>query len=273
MGRVIPSVFLAALVSCLPAFGADQWTFSSYQQAMQASGRPAQLTDREFQQLQARKPRYLQIVRDYLQKMAGFVDPAVIRAFEQVPREYFSYDYESGRGFAAQTYESDPHPWAIGYGSYLSDYRSQAYMTQVLRPKPTDISLEIGTGSGFQSAVLSRIVKEAYTVEIISALGEKVDRIFRSLGYSNVRARVGDGFFGWPEAGKQFDIIIVTCAAPYVPPPLLEQLKKGGRMIIPIGQPYKTQFLYLFTKDDKGKIHSRKDMGTYFIPMTGKIQG
>jgi protein-L-isoaspartate(D-aspartate) O-methyltransferase len=272
MGRVIFSVLLAAMVGCLPGFGADQWTFSSYRQAMQASERPVELTAREFQQLQARKPQYLRIARDYLQKMAGFVDPAVMRAFEQVPREYFSYNYEGGRGFASQTYEANPHPWAIGYGSYLSDYRSQAYMTQALHPKPTDVSLEVGTGSGFQSAVLSRIVKEAYTVEIISALGEKVDRIFRALGYSNVHARVGDGFYGWPEAGKQFDIIIVTCAAPYVPPPLLEQLKKGGRMIIPIGQPYKTQFLYLFSKDQDGKIHSRKDVGTYFIPMTGKIQ-
>ncbi len=273
MGRVISAVFLAALVSRLPAFGTDQWTFSSYQQAMLASGRSAGLTTREFQQIQARKPEYIQIVRDYLLKLAGFVDPAVIRAFEEVPREYFTYNYESQRSFASQAYETKPHPWAIGYGSYLSDYRSQAYMTQVLRPKPTDVSLEIGTGSGFQSAVLSRIVKEAFTVEIISALGEKVDRIFRGLGYTNVQARVGDGFYGWPEAGRQFDIIIVTCAAPYVPPALLEQLKKGGRMIIPIGQPYKTQFLYLFTKDENGKIHSRKDVGTYFIPMTGKIQG
>ena len=273
MGRVIASVFLAATVFCLSAYGADEWTFSTYQQVMQASGRTAEMSAREFQQIQERKPDYLRTVRDYLQRMAGSVDPAVIKAFEQVPREYFTYNYEKQRSFAAQAYESDPHPWAVGYGSYLSDYRAQAYMTQVLKPKPTDVSLEIGTGSGFQSAVLSRIVKEAYTIEIISALGEKVDRIFQPLGYANVHARVGDGFYGWPEAGRQFDIIIVTCAAPYVPPALLDQLKKGGRMIIPIGQPYKTQFLYLFTKDENGKVHSRKDMGTYFIPMTGKIQG
>jgi protein-L-isoaspartate(D-aspartate) O-methyltransferase len=145
-------------------------------------------------------------------------------------------------------------------------------MVQVMKPKATEVSLEIGTGSGFQSAVLSRIVKEAYTVEIITALGEKVDKIFEPLGYRNVRVRVGDGFYGWPEAGRKFDIIIVACAAPYVPPALLEQMKKGGRMIIPIGQPYKTQFLYIFTKDADGKVHSRKDISTYFIPMTGKVQ-
>jgi protein-L-isoaspartate(D-aspartate) O-methyltransferase len=272
VGRVRFFVLMATLGFCFSAYGADEWTFNTYERVMQESGRQAQMPAREFQQILDRKQEYIQITRDYLQHLAGFVDPAVIKAFEEVPREYFCYNYETGRNFAAQTYETDPHPWAIGYGSYLSDYRAQAYMTQMLHPKPSDVSLEIGTGSGFQSAVLSRIVKEAYTVEIISALGEKVDKIYRPIGYSNVRTRVGDGFYGWPEPGLKFDIIIVTCAAPYVPPPLLEQLKKGGRMIIPIGQPYKTQFLYLFTKDASGKVHSRKDMGTYFIPMTGRIQ-
>ena len=160
----------------------------------------------------------------------------------------------------------------MGYGSYISDYRAQAYMTQIMQPKPTDVSLEIGTGSGFQSAILSRLVKEAYTIEIVTALGEKVDKIYAPLGYTNVQARVGDGFYGWPEAGQKFDIIIVTCAAPFVPPPLLEQLKNNGRMVIPIGQPYKTQFLYVFTKDANGQVHSRRDMPTHFIPMTGRAQ-
>jgi len=265
-------VGLLVVCSSVAAFAAEGWDFAEFKRSMELSGRPVQMNEQEFTQIQARKPAYLKIISTYLQRMAGYVDPAVLKAFEQVPRDYFCYNYEKQRGFADTTYESKPHPWAVGYGSFLSDYRAQAYMTQVMQPKPSDVSLEIGTGSGFQSAILSRIVKEAYTVEIITALGNKVDKIYEPLGYRNVRCRVGDGFYGWPEAGRQFDIIIVTCAAPYVPPALLEQMKNGGRMIIPIGQPYKTQFLYIFTKDQEGKVHSRKDISTYFIPMLGQVQ-
>jgi len=132
--------------------------------------------------------------------------------------------------------------------------------------------LEIGTGSGFQSSLLSRIVKKAYTIEIITALGDMVMNIFTPLGLSNVDSRVGDGFFGWPEVEGGFDIILVTAQAPFVPPALLAQLKKGGRMIIPIGQPWKPQFLYIYTKDAQGKVHSQRDVSTLFIPMTGQIQ-
>ena len=130
----------------------------------------------------------------------------------------------------------------------------------------------MGTGSGFQSSLLSRIVKKAYTIEIITALGDKVKNIFAPLGYDNIESRVGDGFFGWPEVEGGFDIILVTAQAPFVPPALLAQLKKGGRMIIPIGQPWKPQFLYMFTKDAQGKVHSQRDVATLFIPMTGQIQ-
>ena len=272
MKKALLLVCLLLAGSCLAAFAIEGWDFAVFKRVMELSGRPVQLSEREFARIQARKPAYLKIVSNYLQRMAGSVDPAVLKAFEEVPREYFTYNYEKQRSFADTAYEANPHPWAVGFGSYLSDYRAQAYMTQALNPKPTDVSLEVDTGSGFQSALLSRIVKEAYTVEIITALGQKVDRIFEPLGYRNVHSRVGDGFYGWPEAGRQFDIIIVTCAAPYVPPALLDQLKKGGRMIIPIGQPYKTQFLYIFTKDQEGKVHSRKDISTYFIPMTGQVQ-
>jgi protein-L-isoaspartate(D-aspartate) O-methyltransferase len=145
-------------------------------------------------------------------------------------------------------------------------------MTQVAAPKPDDITLEIGTGSGFQSALLSRIVKQAYSIEIIKPLGEAVAKIFTPLGYDNVHTRVGDGYFGWPEVEGGFDMIIITCAAQYAPPDLFKQLKPGGRALIPIGQPFKRgQFLYVYTKDAEGKIHSRKDVGVYFIPMTGAM--
>jgi len=142
-------------------------------------------------------------------------------AFREVPREYFMYDYERGRNFAASTYELPVQEWPIGYGSTLSDFLVQAYMTQALKPKPGEVSLEIGTGSGYQSSILSRIVKDAYTIEIVSALGRKSDQVFKPLGYSNVHARVGDGYYGWSEVEGGFDIIIVTAASPFVPPLLL----------------------------------------------------
>ncbi len=99
-----------------------------------------------------------------------------------------------------------------------------------------------------------------------------MQNIFRPLGYTNIHTRIGDGFYGWPEVKDGFDIIMVTAAAPFVPPALLAQLKKGGRMIIPIGQPYRRQFLYFFTKDQDGKVHSRKDISVLFIPMRGQVE-
>ncbi|MBN8906811.1 MAG: hypothetical protein J0H99_09355, partial [Rhodospirillales bacterium] len=121
--------------------------------------------------------------------------------------------------------------------------------------------------------LLSRIVKQAYSIEIIEPLGRAVGKIFAPLGYDNVHTKVGDGYYGWPEVQGGFDIIIFTCAATFAPPDLFKQLKPGGRMIIPIGQPFKRgQVLYVYTKDEEGKIHSRRDVGVFFIPMTGAIQ-
>jgi protein-L-isoaspartate(D-aspartate) O-methyltransferase len=145
-------------------------------------------------------------------------------------------------------------------------------MTQVLGPKPEHTTLEIGTGSGFQTALLSRIVKKAYSIEIIEPLGNAVRKIFAPIGYDNVETRVGDGYFGWPEVDGGFDRIIITCAAQYAPPELFKQLKPGGVALIPIGQPMKRgQFLYVYTKDEQGKVHTRKDVGVFFIPMTGTM--
>ncbi len=267
-------ILLGSLLFIYPAAASQgsAWDFTTAEARMVESGRTADMTADQFSQLQERKPRYLSRIADYLKKSLGTVDPRVMKAFEEVPREYFMYNYEQGTSLVDATYESQPRPWQVGFGSYISDYRAQAYMTQILDPKPTDTSLEIGTGSGFQTALLSRIVKDAYSIEIISELGEKVDKIYAPLGYSNVHTRVGDGFYGWPDAGKKFDIILVTCAAPFVPQPLLEQLNDNGRMVIPIGQPYKTQYLYVFTKDAQGHVHSHRDMATYFIPMTGRAQ-
>jgi protein-L-isoaspartate(D-aspartate) O-methyltransferase len=240
---------------------------------MSGSGRdPGTLSESSFQTAQARKQKYLDEIRAMLVRNFGEADPLVMQAFQAVPREYYMYNYETGHNMASSAYEASAQEWKIGYGSVLTDYLMQAYMTAKAHAKPTDISLEIGTGSGFQSSLLSRIVKKAYTIEIITSLGDKVKNIFAPLGFENVESRVGDGFFGWPEVEGGFDIILVTAQAPFVPPALLAQLKKGGRMIIPIGQPWKPQYLYIFTKDAQGKVHSQRDVSTLFIPMTGQIQ-
>ncbi len=239
---------------------------------MRRSGRPTDLTEAQFQAIQARKPAAMKRIESYLKERLGSADPAVLRAFQEVPREYYHYVYPEHRSQSGVAYEDDPKPWALGYGSALSDYLGQAYMTQVCKPTPSDITLEVGTGSGFQSSLLSRIVKRSYSIEIIEPLGQAVSKIFAPLGYDNVETRVGDGYFGWPEVKGGFDVIIVTCAAQYAPPELFKQLKPGGRMLIPIGQPFKRgQLLYVYTKDEEGKVHSRKDVGVFFIPMTGAM--
>lgn len=248
------------------------WSRDAYLDAMRRSGRPTELSESQFDAIQARKPAAMRRIETYLKEHLGHADPAVLRAFEEVPREYFHYVYPEHRSQAGVAYEDDAKPWALGYGSALSDYLGQAYMSQVCKPQPGDITLEIGTGSGFQSSLLSRIVKRSYSIEIIEPLGQAVGKIFAPLGYHNVESRVGDGYFGWPEIKGGFDVIIVTCAAQYAPPELFKQLKPGGRMLIPIGQPFKRgQLLYVYTKDDEGKVHSRKDVGVFFIPMTGAM--
>jgi protein-L-isoaspartate(D-aspartate) O-methyltransferase len=261
-----------ALTLARPGRAAVAWTKSAYEQAMVASGRPVSLTDAQFDAIQKRKPAAMKRIETYLKDRLGAADPAVMAAFETVPREYFHYIYSEHRATPGDAYESDPKPWGLGYGSALSDYLGQAYMTQVCKPAAGEVTLEIGTGSGFQSSLLSRIVRQAYSIEIIEPLGKAVGKIFAPIGYDNVHTRVGDGYYGWPEVEGGFDIIIVTCAAQYAPPDLFKQIKPGGRLVIPIGQPFKRgQVLYVYTKDADGKIHSKRDMGVFFIPMTGAI--
>jgi protein-L-isoaspartate(D-aspartate) O-methyltransferase len=273
---LISAAALATAAPALPraahAATGGAWTREAYETAMAASGRPVSLTDAQFQAIQARKPAAMRHIEAYLKERLGSADPAVMAAFEAVPREYYHYIYSERRATPGDAYEDTPKPWAIGYGSALSDYLGQAYMTQIAKPAPGQTTLEIGTGSGFQSSLLSRIVQTSYSIEIIEPLGHAVGKIFTPLGYDNIHTKVGDGYFGWPEVTDGFDIIIVTCAAQYAPPDLFKQMKPGGRMIIPIGQPFKRgQVLYVYTKDADGKIHSKRDMGVFFIPMTGQM--
>jgi protein-L-isoaspartate(D-aspartate) O-methyltransferase len=248
------------------------WTREAYLKAMAESGRTIQCSESQFAEIQKRRAAGLKRTEAYLKERFGEVDPAVMKAFSEVPREYYHYNHQERRSIQDSAWEVDAKPWAVGYGSALSDYLGQAYMTQASKPKADDTVLEIGTGSGFQSSILGRITKKVYSVEIIEPLGKSVANMYKPLGYSNVETKVGDGFFGWPEVKEGFDIIIVTCAAQYVPPALFAQLKPGGRALIPIGQPFKRgQFLYIYNKDKDGKVRSKKDVGVFFIPMTGAM--
>ena len=232
---------------------APEWTYARYQELVAKTGRKMALSEKTFGEIQARKIKALASIKGYLAKRFTEADAEVMRAFSEVPREYFHYNYEGKVSTAANSYEAAAKPWGVGYGSALSDYLGQAYMTQLAKPKATDVVLEIGAGSGFQAVLLSRIVKEVYTIEIIEPLGKAVAEVLKLFPYTNVHVKVGDGYYGWPEVKGGFDVIMVTCAARYVPPALLEQLKPGGRLIIPVGSPLKgAQALYVYSKDEEG---------------------
>jgi protein-L-isoaspartate(D-aspartate) O-methyltransferase len=166
----------------------------------------------------------------------------------------------------ANAYEDRPMP--IGYGQTISQPFIVAYMTEVINPKPEFKVLEIGTGSGYQAAVLGEIVKEVYTIEIIPELGNSAAARLKSIGYKNINVKNADGYYGWKEHGP-YDAIIVTAAAEFVPPPLIEQLKDGGKMVIPVGSPFFTQQLMLIEKRGK-KITTKSLMPVVFVPFTRK---
>jgi protein-L-isoaspartate(D-aspartate) O-methyltransferase len=186
----------------------------------------------------------------------------VLAALSEVPRHEFV-----PANMRSAAYQDQPLP--IGFGQTISQPYIVAFMTQVLDPKPTDRVLEIGTGSGYQAAVLSRLVAEVYTIEIIEELAHRAAADLRRLGFTNVMVRAGDGHRGWPEAAP-FDAIIVTCAPDAIPPALVAQLRVGGRMVIPVGDLFSGQDLYLLRKNADGTVERRAVLPVRFVPMTGK---
>jgi len=192
----------------------------------------------------------------------GINDARVLAAMAKVPREEF-VPLES----RAPSYEDGPMP--IGHGQTISQPYIVAFMTERLRPKPSDRVLEIGTGSGYQAAILAGLVAEIYTIEIIEPLAKNADATLQRLGYQNVHVKVGDGYRGWPEQAP-FDAITVTCAPDHVPQPLIEQLKEGGRMIIPVGG-FGNQELYLLEKQND-QLQRRAVLPVRFVPMAGEAQ-
>jgi len=194
----------------------------------------------------------------------GIRDPNVLKAMVTVPRHAFVRKGDLSRAYA-------DHPLPIGYGQTISQPYIVAYMTQALHLDPNDKVLEIGTGSAYQAAACAEIAKEVYTIEIVKPLAKSAKERLKQLGYHNVMTKAGDGYFGWEEHAP-FDAVIVTCAANFVPPPLIKQLKPGGRMILPVGSPFGYQTLKLITKDEKGRIHSRRLLPVRFVPMLGQIE-
>jgi protein-L-isoaspartate(D-aspartate) O-methyltransferase len=180
---------------------------------------------------------------------------------ERVPRHEFVP--ESERRYA---YENRPLP--IGHGQTISQPYIVAIMTDLMKLEPGDRVLEIGTGSGYQAAVLAELVQQVYSIEIISELARSARDVLDRLGYEQVKTRVGDGYYGWQERAP-FDAIIVTAAADHVPPPLIKQLKTGGHMLIPVGSRFMTQQLILVTKGDDG-ITTRLLLPVRFVPLTGE---
>jgi protein-L-isoaspartate(D-aspartate) O-methyltransferase len=190
-------------------------------------------------------------------------DPKVLAAMRLVPRHAFI-----GAGEQSAAYSDWPLP--IGHDQTISQPYIVAFMTEVLKLDPNDKVLEIGTGSGYQAAVCAEIAKEVYTIEIVRELAKSAAEKLKELGYHNVFVRAGDGFFGWPEKAP-FDAIIGTAAAGRIPQPLIDQLKPGGRMILPIESSLGFQYLVLMTKDGKGGLHQKKVMPVRFVPMTGEV--
>lgn len=190
----------------------------------------------------------------------GVTDARVLGAMARVPRHAFVPAPQR-----RQAYEDGPLP--IGHGQTISQPYVVAFMTAALNPKPTDRVLEIGTGSGYQAAVLAGLVAEVYSIEIVEPLALRAAEELSRLGYANVKVRCGDGHLGWPEAAP-FDAIIVTCAPEQVPQALVEQLRSGGRMIIPVGSQWTGQELVLLRKTPRG-LEKKDVLPVRFVPMVG----
>jgi protein-L-isoaspartate(D-aspartate) O-methyltransferase len=182
-----------------------------------------------------------------------------LAALEKVPRHKFVPPR-----MAPYAYQDRPLP--IGYGQTISQPYIVGYMTEVLQPKPDFKVLEIGTGSGYQAAILAEIVDAVYTIEIIEKLADAAKKRLQAMGYKNITAIRGDGYYGWEKAAP-FDAIIVTAAAEFIPPPLIDQLKDGGKMIIPVGSPFGVQWLMLVTKEGDA-VTTRRLSPVRFVPLT-----
>jgi len=202
------------------------------------------------------------MVRDQI-RGRGIADQRVLDAMSRIPRHLFVSENLRRQAYA-------DHPLPIGEGQTISQPYVVALMTEALQLRPRDRVLEIGSGSGYQAAVLAEIVKEVYTIEIRPTLASGAERTLRTLGYRNVKVKQADGYYGWEEHAP-FDAIIITASANHIPPPLIRQLKEGGRLILPLGSTVYYQTLTLVTKQ-KGELSVEQRGAVAFVPMVGKAQ-
>jgi protein-L-isoaspartate(D-aspartate) O-methyltransferase len=194
----------------------------------------------------------------------GITDERVLDAMRAVPRHAFVPEKQRPHAYG-------DYPLAIGHGQTISQPYIVALMTDLLDLKEGQRVLEIGTGSGYQAAVLGQLTDEVYTIEIVKPLFEQSGKALEAQGCDHVHRKQADGYFGWPEEAP-FDAIIVTCAAGHLPPPLWKQLKPGGRIVIPIGGPYETQRLVVVTKGPEGERRTKSVLAVRFVPMTGEAE-
>ena len=250
---LVPLLALAALAAC-PDPG------SARPQADPAAGKTPAITPAQADTAVTVAGR-LRMVEDQLLGR-DIRNERVLAAMKKVPRHLFVPD-----AYAAMAYEDTPLP--IGEGQTISQPYIVALMTQEINPRPDDKILEIGTGSGYQAAVLSELVHEVYTIELIGDLGRRAAEVLTRLGYSNVRCRIGNGYLGWPEAAP-FDAILVTAAANAVPPLLVEQLKPGGRLVMPLGPHGGIQDLVRLDKNPDGTTRTTSIIPVQFVPLVNK---
>ena len=211
------------------------------------------------------RARMIQTIEAHAQRATGalgrdYIDPKVLAVMDQVPRHEFVSPWHQD-----SAYEDRPLP--IGHGQTISQPFIVALMTDMLEVGPDDVVLEVGTGSGYQAAVLARLVQDVHTIEIIPELADTAEERLARLGYDNVRTSTGDGYYGAPEAAP-FDAIVVTAAANQVPPPLIQQLRPGGRMVIPVGGGFALQHLMLVEKEEDGRVRTRQTLPVRFVPLT-----
>ena len=191
------------------------------------------------------------------------LDPRVIKAMEEVPREAFV-----PASMLHLAFENGPLP--IGYGQTISQPSIVALMSDLLQTQDDHVVLEIGTGSGYQTAILSRLVRQVYSIEVVGELGEASAGRLKDLGYSNVECRIGNGYAGWPEHAP-YNGIIVTAAATHIPMQLVDQLMPGGRLVIPVGEPYGAQELVVVTRGEADHFDVREILGVAFVPMQEEL--
>ena len=210
-----------------------------------------------------REARLLMVRQQIASGLGGrnpVTDTVVLRAMETVPRHRFVRPGDVNRAYSDR-------PLPIGHGQTISQPFIVGTMTEMLHLVPGDVVLEIGTGSGYQAAVLAEITDSVYTIEVVEPLGRAAARRLAELGYGKVRTLVGDGYFGWRDH-PPFDGILVTAAASHIPPPLIEQLKPGGRMVIPVGAPFQVQSLMLVEKQRDGSVRQWNTGAVRFVPLT-----